>query len=64
MAAPVPGQMEPVPEPEEEDGDEGISSTSHPLHPLARLDDGQLPPAPKSHENVILITAQCDSAKI
>lgn len=64
MAAPVPGRMEQVPEPGKEDGDEGISSISHPLHPSACLDDGQLHPAPKSHENIILITAQCDSAKI
>lgn len=64
MTAPVPGKMEQVPEAGEEDGDEGISSISHPLHPFARLDSGQLYSAPKSHENIILITAQRDSAKI
>lgn len=56
--------MEQLPEPGKEDGDEGISSISHPLHPSVCLDDGQLHPAPKSRENIILITAQCDSAKI
>ena len=56
--------MEQVPEPGEEDGDEGISLICHPLHPFACLDGGQLYPAPKSHENITLITAQCDSANI
>lgn len=54
----LPQWMERVPEAGEEDGVEGISSISHPLHPFACLDGGQLYPAPKSHENIILITAQ------
>lgn len=56
--------MEQVPESGDEDGDEGISSISHPLRPFAWLVGGQLYPAPKSQENIILITAQCGSAQI
>lgn len=33
------------------------------LHPFVPLHGGQIYPAPKSHENVILITARYDSAK-